>query len=100
MKIIKSIILIALVLSIVLLANTAGATTIDEVVSFTTREQFLELTLATVAESQTVPVFLNDNEIKISTGKGFQKITYSPANRTIAITYVPEIVQPERLGVL
>ncbi|WP_319760558.1 hypothetical protein [Maridesulfovibrio sp.] len=86
MKIIKSIILIALILSCILLANTAGATTIDEVISFTTKEQFLELTLTTAAESQTIPVILNDNEIEVSTGKGFQHITYSPASRTISIT--------------
>ncbi len=86
MKIIKSIILIALVLSCILMANTAGATTIDEVISFTTREQFLDLVLATADESQTIPVVLNDNEIEISTGKGFHQITYSPATRIISIT--------------
>ncbi|WP_415713193.1 flagellar basal body-associated FliL family protein [Maridesulfovibrio sp.] len=86
MKIIKSIILIALVLSCILLANTAGATTIDEVISFTTRKQFLALVLVTAAESQTIPVILNDNEIGISTGKEFQHITYSPVTKTISIT--------------
>ncbi len=86
MKIIKSIILIALILSCILMANTAGATTIDETISFTTREQFLELVLATAAESQSVPVVLNDTEIGINTRKGFQLITYSPVTRTISIT--------------
>ncbi|WP_415713215.1 flagellar basal body-associated FliL family protein [Maridesulfovibrio sp.] len=85
MKIIKSIILIALVLSCILMANTAGATIIDEAISFTTREQFLELAMTIAAESQTRPVVLNDNEIEVSTGKGFQHITYSPVTSTISI---------------
>ncbi|SME87837.1 hypothetical protein [Desulfovibrio gilichinskyi] len=86
MRIIKSIILIALVLSCILIAITAGATTIEEVIHNTIREQFLELAVTTAAESQTIEVLPNDNEIKISTGKGFQKIIYSPATRTISIT--------------
>lgn len=63
MKIIKSIILIALVLSCILMANTAGATTIDETISFTIREQFLDLALTTTSESKSVSVALNVNEI-------------------------------------
>ncbi|WP_156891675.1 hypothetical protein [Maridesulfovibrio zosterae] len=73
-------------MSCILIAITAGATTIDEIIHNTTREQFLELAVTTAAESQTIPVLLNDNEIKISTGKEFQQITYSPATRTISIT--------------
>jgi|GEM_PF-3701354 hypothetical protein len=55
MKTIKPIILIALTLSIVLLANTAGATTIDETIHDTSREQFLELVLATAAACTNSP---------------------------------------------
>ncbi|WP_291329784.1 hypothetical protein [Desulfovibrio sp. UCD-KL4C] len=80
-------------MSIVLLANTAGATTIEEVIHDTTREQFLELTLNTAAEFQTIPVVLNDNEIEISMGREFQKITYYPATRTISIPVIPLIHQ-------
>lgn len=68
------------------MVNTAGATTIGETISFTTREQFLELVLATSTESQSVPVVLNDNEVGITTEEGFQQITYSPATGTISIT--------------
>ena len=73
-------------MSCILIANTAGATTIDETIYLTAREQFLELTLDTAAEFQTIPVVLNDNEIEVSTGKGFQHIAYSPATRTISTT--------------
>lgn len=68
------------------MAKAAGAVTIDEIIHDSTREQFLYAALTTTAESQSIPVIINDNEIEISAGGGFQHITYSPVTKTISIT--------------